>query len=73
MANNYKINNNKQRAFSDIIKMGEEYRARLDIINREIQKLDKTKLNYSIQELQSKDMIDDSKMEENKRILEEAN
>lgn len=48
-------------------------RQRLNRILDEITKLDNVKRNYSIQELQSMNLLDDRRKNENQRILEELN
>ena len=48
-------------------------RTRLNKIMQRINKLNIAKLNYSIQELQSLDVLDDRRIEECQRILEETN
>lgn len=47
--------------------------SQIDAILQEIAKLNLAKLNYSIQELQSMNILDKRKVIENKRILEETN
>ena len=55
------------------ISISPDDRRRLNIVSDEITKLDNAKRNYSIQELQSMNLLDDGRKNENQRILEELN
>lgn len=60
------------KEFNYITKRTEEEQKYLKTILEIIEKLDVAKLSYSIQELQSLDILNDKNKEENKRILDET-
>lgn len=63
----------QKKQYFEYIQISPKSREKLNIIMEEIRKLNIAKQNYSIQELQSINMLSKKQSMDNKRILEEAN